>query len=97
MGNGVNTGIDPTANALDVIVYPNPSDGQVNIRANNLTSDDCELFLFSMTGNLVSKKLVSASFGSLEERLNLSHLNKGTYIIKLISKRQIFQEKIVIM
>lgn len=97
MGNGVNTGIDPTANALDVIVYPNPSDGQVNIRANNLTSDDCELFLFSMTGNLVSKKLVSASFGNLEERLNLSHLNKGTYIIKLISKRQIFQEKIVIM
>ncbi len=97
MGNGVNTGIDPTANALDVIVYPNPSDGQVNIRANNLTSDDCELFLFSMTGNLVSKKLVSASFGNLEERLNLSQLNKGTYIIKLISKRQIFQEKIVIM
>lgn len=97
MGNGVNTSIDPTANALDVIVYPNPSDGQVNIRANNLTSDDCELFLFSMTGNLVSKKLVSASFGNLEERLNLSQLNKGTYIIKLISKRQIFQEKIVIM
>jgi hypothetical protein len=97
MGNGVNTSIDPTANALDVMVYPNPSDGQINVRANNLSSDDCELFLFSMTGNLVSKKLVSASFGNLEERLNLSHLNKGTYIIKLISKRQIFQDKIVIM
>ncbi len=97
IGNGVNTGIDPTANALDVMVYPNPSNGQFNIRANNLSSDDCELFLFSMTGNMVSKKLVSASFGNLEERLNLSHLNKGTYIIKLISKRQIFQDKIVIM
>ena len=97
MGNGINTGIDPTANALDVIVFPNPSAGQVNIRANNLSSDDCELFLFSMTGNLVSKKLVSASFGNLEERLNLSHLKKGTYVIKLISKRQIFQDKIVIM
>ncbi|KOH46933.1 hypothetical protein NC99_03330 [Sunxiuqinia dokdonensis] len=97
MGNGVNTSIDPTANALDVMVYPNPSNGQVNVRANNLSSDDCELFLFSMTGNLVSKQLVSASFGNLEERLDLSNLNKGTYIIKLISKRQIFQDKIVIM
>ena len=97
MGNGVNTSIDPTANGLDVMVYPNPSNGQVNVRANNLSSDDCELFLFSMTGNLVSKQLVSASFGNLEERLDLSNLNKGTYIIKLISKRQIFQDKIVIM
>ncbi|MGQ7867790.1 cadherin domain-containing protein [Sunxiuqinia sp. sy24] len=97
MDSGIGGDLDPTANALKASVYPNPSDGQINIKAENLSGDDCEVFLFSMTGNLVIKKLLSSSFGNLQERLNLSHLKKGTYIIKLVSKRQTFQDKIVIM
>ncbi|WP_299583613.1 cadherin domain-containing protein [uncultured Sunxiuqinia sp.] len=97
MDSGIGGDLDPTADALKASVYPNPSDGQINIKAENLSGDDCEVFVFSMTGNLVIKKLLAASFGSMEEKLNLSQLRKGTYIIKLVSKRQTFQDKIVIM
>ncbi len=82
---------------LDVEVYPNPSNGIINIKADNLSSDECEISLYSLSGNLVLKSQVYASFGNLQEQVNFSHINRGTYIIRLVCKNQVSQSKITII
>jgi hypothetical protein len=94
--SGISTGND-LLEILDASIYPNPTNGIFTVRANNLTSENCEITLFSMTGNLVTKKQLSATFGSLEERLDMSHLSNGTYIVRLVSEGQTYQSKIIII
>lgn len=97
MEAGISTDIDPDFKSLEVKFYPNPSNGIINILANNLITDNCEIAVFNMMGSMVSKQVLSASFGTLEDRVNLSHLNKGTYIMQLVCNTQVYQSKIVIM
>lgn len=97
MEAGISTDIDPDFKSLEVKFYPNPSNGIINILANNLITDNCEIAVFNMMGSMVSKQVLPASFGTLEDRVNLSHLNKGTYIMQLVCNTQVYQSKIVIM
>ncbi|TDO02665.1 cadherin domain-containing protein [Sunxiuqinia elliptica] len=97
MEAGISTDIDPDFKSLEVKFYPNPSNGIINILANNLITDNCEIAVFNMMGSMVSKQVLFASFGTLEDRVNLSHLNKGTYIMQLVCNTQVYQSKIVIM
>ncbi|MHA7110653.1 cadherin domain-containing protein [Sunxiuqinia elliptica] len=97
MEAGISTDIDLDFKSLEVKFYPNPSNGIINILANNLITDNCEIAVFNMMGSMVSKQVLSASFGTLEDRVNLSHLNKGTYIMQLVCNTQVYQSKIVIM
>ena len=94
---GINTGIEPDLKSLDVTVYPNPTNGIFHIKGANLSGDDCEVTLYSMTGTTVSKKILSASFGNLEESVNVSNLKKGTYILHFVCERQVYKDKLVIM
>jgi hypothetical protein len=96
-GGELTTGSFEESQVMDVSVYPNPTNGIINISADNLTSEDCEIALYSMTGSLVTKKQLSVSFGSLEETLDMSHLSNGTYIIKLVSEERTYQGKIIII
>ena len=89
--------IDPNSE-IDVIVYPNPSsNGFVNINADNLQSDECEVSLYSLAGNLVSKIEIIGYFGKMQERVDISHVNDGTYILRIKCDTQIHQSKLVIM
>ena len=94
------TSVDPIINESDsfeVSVYPNPSNGIITVKADNLVSDNCEVNFYSLSGSLVSQKLLYGSFGSIEERMNISHLNKGTYIVHFICETQTYQNKIIKM
>lgn len=81
--------------SLEMIVAPNPSDGNINIRSNLLASPDVEIFVYSSLG----QKVFSQKIESITERflLDLTNLPNGTYIISVIDGKTVVSEKIFIL
>jgi hypothetical protein len=69
-------------------VYPNPSDGLINISNNT----NAELLLFDIMGNKILNKTCSKN----NSQLDLTHLPKGAYILNVINDREIYRTKIII-
>lgn len=74
----------------NISIYPNPSgDGQIIIKSPN----KLQYFeLFNLTGKSLGKGNISGNMSHLD----LSHLTKGTYVIKVIDEVRSFTSKIVL-
>jgi len=64
-------------------LYPNPVEGNVvNVNFESLTSASAKIQLVGITGNTVMSKEVSVTKGSNSERLTLTGLVPGIYLVK---------------
>lgn len=68
-----------------VALYPNPTNGIVNI----LNTDFEKIAVYNLFGKLITERTYNS-------QLDLSGLSKGTYIIKLISQKEVLVDKIII-
>jgi len=79
-------------NSSSLSVFPNPAINQINI---NLNNDDFikGINLYSLTG----KKLVSKSFVSKSNNVtfSLKDLDKGIYLLKIISDSGVYAKKVI--
>lgn len=71
-----------------VRVYPNPSNGTVNVE--NAQGSDIMIY------NLLGEVVASVNSANQFESFNLSALSNGTYLVKVISDSQIKTQKVVI-
>lgn len=65
------------------IIYPNPTNGAINIRLNETTYD---AYIYDLRGVLKKKKYKIKDVG----KINCNSLSKGVYIIKIIAKNNCF-------
>ena len=65
-----------------VKVYPNPTSGSIFIEREK--SGSLELTLLDMKGSIIMQKTVLSAFGNL----NLSHLPKGIYILRMYDEKK---------
>jgi hypothetical protein len=80
-------------NSNNIIIYPNPSNGQLNIKINAF-SDVVNLQIVDLNGRIVySKDKVDFS---TEKTFNLNHLQSGIYIVKLNSETLNYTQKIIL-
>jgi hypothetical protein len=84
------------AQAADVSVYPNPSDGRFYIDIKKTIRDQAEIEIFSVDGKLFYRSKAFDSTGGLIE-IDLTHLDPGIYFIKVNNLPNPFAEKIVII
>jgi hypothetical protein len=78
----------------DIIsVYPNPSSGIFNIQFNPNNVNKTNIEIYNLIGQKVYEKLYETK--NVEE-LNLSHLSKGTYIVKASTGEDLFNTKIIL-
>ncbi len=78
-----------TANRKKILVFPNPNNGIFNIKLQNNIEND--ILIYSLDGKLVFNN----KFKDFCE-LNLRNLEKGIYLVKVISKDGIATEKLII-
>ena len=74
-------------NKEDVTIYPNPSNGIVNIKS---SLENLDYQLFNIQGKLVQKNTIQ------NNRLNFSNFSKGIYFLKLSSDNNSIVKKIII-
>lgn len=73
-------------------VYPNPSNGMLNLRVNNY-SGELTIEMFDLNGRKVLSN-VEGNF-SVEKSLNITSLQSGIYLLKLTGKDLSYTQKII--
>jgi len=91
-----NLGVNDPEKAEDgLIIYPNPSKGIFTIETN--AKNGISYTIFAMDGKLVNpKKDVSSKAGKISERVNVSDLPVGVYIIQVDKDDQKISKKLII-
>jgi PKD repeat protein len=75
-------GIKENLNVVPFDVYPNPSAGVVNLKLNRNGSDDYQLEVTNVLGEVLLKQAVALT-NQKEHSLDLSRLAKGVYFIRI--------------
>ena len=76
-------------------VYPNPSNGLFNLEINDIYSDDFSIKVVNVLGELVYKSNQEINILNTN-KIDLSHLKKGVYMIELNSSTYIQSQQIII-
>lgn len=77
-------------------IYPNPMRSYFIIEVNSLIRQPASMVVVDMSGKMVEQRLVQLEKGQNKvEYRNVSHLAKGTYLVKIITVDNTYVEKIV--
>jgi hypothetical protein len=69
----------------EVMVFPNPSNGQFNISYNALNSGDYHVQIFDLVGQIIYAQDYSAAFGPNLITIDISRFDQGIYFLELRS------------
>jgi len=79
--------------AGEISVFPNPTDGKLNISYNGSFPTECtEVFLYSISG----QEVIENNFCGKEKSYDLSYLSPGTYMLLIKSGGRKTKWKIII-
>jgi len=79
-------------NSLELIIYPNPTSGLININLPNSNSNKISVKLFSTLGEIISSKLFISANDII---LNIDNHPKGIYYLVVNSDENIYIRKII--
>ncbi|WP_395053307.1 T9SS type A sorting domain-containing protein [Flavobacterium sp.] len=82
-------------NKLDVIIYPNPSKGNLNITFPSEIFSEIKIEVTDMLGRISFKEIYKKSVTN-DVVLNLENLSAGNYIIKVVSDSKFVTKKITL-
>ncbi len=80
----------------NIIIYPNPSNGHVNIELNSLKQKLIQISVIDLLGKSVLEDSFTFDQGPNKQTILLDNLNNGLYLIKLQSEGKMYTEKLVI-
>lgn len=83
------------AHAPSVVVYPNPSAGQVKVSLQVDEEYSGSLYIYDMNGAVVDSREISGT-NVVEESFDLTGIPKGMYFLRMECNGQIHTDKIVI-
>jgi len=88
-------GINETSPGNYFSIYPNPSMGEFTIALNSRNKEPMKLQVFNLLGEEVHGESLSPAY-HLRQNLNLQHLQKGIYFVKVRGRNEEMVKKIVI-
>ncbi|MEY4594116.1 MAG: hypothetical protein RIQ47_526 [Bacteroidota bacterium] len=78
------------------VLYPNPTQNEVNVLFNASTARNFNLNIFDMVGKQVYSQSLSMEEGQNKYNINLADLSKGIYFVELINNEERQVKKLVI-
>ena len=85
-------GIDELLSKANIAVYPNPTEGILNVKLNGYKSEVITIRIFNSKGQVVLNDEILKS----SSEFNLTHLSKGAYIVELQNGTKSSDTKIVL-
>ncbi|GAB2499979.1 T9SS type A sorting domain-containing protein [Algoriphagus taiwanensis] len=80
-------------NNLQVVVYPNPTQGRIYLESKNQNLDGMQVEILNLNGQSI---LQSEAIRNSRAEFDLSGLPRGIYILKLYSASEIITQKIIL-
>ena len=85
---------DTKVDAIDWSVYPNPNNGQIEIKMNGLMKQSVNIKIYSIIGEVMYEK--EAIGDNVAKKINLDNIPNGVYFIKLNSNNKEYTKKIIV-
>jgi hypothetical protein len=82
-------------NEIDVSIYPNPVQNQLNLKFANSNFETIDLQMFDASGRTVLKVADISSKGS-EYKVDVSKMNNGIYLLKLNTSGKTITKRILV-
>lgn len=76
----------------DINIYPNPAKSEFYLDLGKYQNDFKTIEIYSISGDLVKSLIID---NSLTNKIDIKDLNKGLYIVKLVSVNEIYNYKLV--
>lgn len=77
-------------------IYPNPSKGQIQLDITTERIDEMQIEIFDARGKLVRTHVLNNLIGFHKERLDLSDLADGIYVLKILADGQVGAGRVLI-
>lgn len=77
-------------------IWPNPNNGEFNVRFNNPTSERISMTLFDIQGRRVYQEAFEEETGLFDKSINLGALSEGVYLLNIRQGNKVGTKKIVI-
>jgi hypothetical protein len=79
-----------------ISVFPNPTNGDLNIKWSNLETGSATIALTDVVGREVYKSQLNINSASGQSEINLSELKSGIYLISIKSDNVYYSGKLMI-
>lgn len=89
------TGIETNAFAKELALYPNPSNGIVNVILPSMNAQNSEIQVYDFSGRLITSKAVQLNSSEQIVQLDASSFTAGMYFIKVATTEGMLQKKFV--
>jgi hypothetical protein len=89
------TGIETAAFVMELAVYPNPSNGILNILLPAMHTQASEIQFYDFSGRMVTSKAVQLNSAEQTVQVDTDNLTAGMYFIKIATTEGILQKKFV--
>jgi hypothetical protein len=80
----------------NLTIYPNPTTGAVNIKAGETGDNEYFLTIFDLYGRVVYTRPAQTADGRLDISLDLAHMPRGLYFVRLNSSNKTYQSKLTL-
>jgi hypothetical protein len=77
----------------EVMVFPNPTNGQCTIEVSGFVNDQADLIIFDLMGRPVHTEKMIATSNFAEAHPNLTHLPSGQYIVKIVTNEHVYTKE----
>ncbi|MCK4661549.1 MAG: T9SS type A sorting domain-containing protein [Bacteroidales bacterium] len=89
--------IDSKYKNAEIELYPNPSNGKLNINLDAYQNDEVIIYLFNITGEEIFKKNIHIDHNNYKQNFDLPSLKAGAYFIKIKSGSSSITKKLIIL
>lgn len=79
----IGVGMDDNNKEISMAVFPNPSNGQIQLSSNFSKNTILKLDVYDASGRLLHHEILNAESGDFSKEINLDHLSNGMYIMQL--------------
>lgn len=74
---------EPVAAENNMVVYPNPADGIVNVSFNGVSNSTATVRITDMVGKIIASRNVTVSEGNNKVSFDMTQYSKGIYLVEL--------------
>jgi hypothetical protein len=79
----------------EIAIFPNPTNGIAMIEVSGFVGNEAQLMIFDMMGRPVHETSMNATGTFAEAQVDLSYLPSGNYIVKIVTKEQVYTKELI--
>ncbi|MEI8117464.1 MAG: T9SS type A sorting domain-containing protein, partial [Flavobacteriia bacterium] len=81
--------------AHEIAIYPNPTNGVTTVEVSGSVYNDASIELYDLSGRKLMQEKMNATQFFAESFLDLSAMNAGTYLVRIITNQRVYTKELV--